>query len=374
MKQKNAAIDILKLYFACMIVLFHGSQNLGSGVKTFTSGRIGVEFFFIVSGFLMASSALRYTERLAAAPLEGEKKPSVWKLTQEYILHKLGRLSPNVFIAWFIAAAVVITAEQYRGFELAKQLSSGIFEFFLIKAVGYSDIFAPNGVTWYLSGMLLAMALLFPLLVAKRDCFLHWFAPLAANLLYGYMNVAWTNGLTGSAGWSGLTTKGMYRAIAGLCLGCTVYSLAQRLRSLRPGWLLRLLSAVFGLLCLAFLSYVAWKKKSSNFDYVLVFLAALVVLIAFGEIGLTPWLSRSRWISRIAGFFGELSMNLFLSNGYWSHYLPHFLPGWEGKRLYLAYLAVCMANALLLMLISGLLRRAWPAIRKGLGRLAGAAE
>ena len=184
MNRKNAVVDLLKFYFACMIVLFHGSQNLGAGIKTFTSARIAVEFFFLVSGYLMAASARRYSDRLA------EGGTNVWRLTGDYLRHKLARLTPNVFIAWFVAAAVVIGAEQYHGYELLKKLTSGFFEFTLIKTAGYSDIFAPNGVTWYLSAMLLSMALLFPFLVAKRECFLRWFAPLAAIFLYGYLNVA----------------------------------------------------------------------------------------------------------------------------------------------------------------------------------------
>ena len=59
MKQKNAAIDLLKFLFAMMILLFHGGKNLPGQVSLFPNGRIGVEFFFLVSGYLMAASAAR---------------------------------------------------------------------------------------------------------------------------------------------------------------------------------------------------------------------------------------------------------------------------------------------------------------------------
>ena len=368
MNRKNAVVDLLKFYFACMIVLFHGSQNLGAGIKTFTSARIAVEFFFLVSGYLMAASARRYSDRLA------EGGTNVWRLTGDYLRHKLARLTPNVFIAWFVAAAVVIGAEQYHGYELLKKLTSGFFEFTLIKTAGYSDIFAPNGVTWYLSAMLLSMALLFPFLVAKRECFLRWFAPLAAIFLYGYLNVAWSNGLAGSAEWSGITTKGIYRALAALCLGCTCFALGERLRTLEPRPACRVLASLIGVLCFVWVSYVAWAKKNSNYDYVLVVITALMITVSFSGIGFSGRLSGLAPVSRVSSFLGELSMNLFLSNGYWCHYLPHYLPGFEGKRLFAAYLAVCLINALILMLVSRLLKKAWPALSVRLRRFVGAGD
>ena len=58
-KNRNCAIDTLKFIFAVILVLFHSSLLLTDNMEgsvTFANGAIAVEFYFIVSGFLMAQS------------------------------------------------------------------------------------------------------------------------------------------------------------------------------------------------------------------------------------------------------------------------------------------------------------------------------
>lgn len=73
MKQRNGTIDFLKFIFAVIIVIFHGSQKLtdDSSLQIFKSGRLGVEFFFLVSGYMMAASA----EKQIAKKSSGADRP-----------------------------------------------------------------------------------------------------------------------------------------------------------------------------------------------------------------------------------------------------------------------------------------------------------
>lgn len=49
--------------FCILILLFHCAEKMGKK-GFFESGRIGVEFFFIVSGYLMTKKALNNEEGL----------------------------------------------------------------------------------------------------------------------------------------------------------------------------------------------------------------------------------------------------------------------------------------------------------------------
>ena len=56
-KRRNETVDFLKFLFALVIVIFHGRKLASSGeFALFQSGYLGVEFFFLVSGFLMMKS------------------------------------------------------------------------------------------------------------------------------------------------------------------------------------------------------------------------------------------------------------------------------------------------------------------------------
>jgi len=347
-------MDLLKFIFAVIIVFFHGCKNLPGMPPYFINGRLAVEFFFIVSGCLMAASAKRYT---------ADEETSVWRQTGSFIGHKIARLSPDVFIAWFIAFYVMVIIPGKDG--LVHRFLSGVFEFFFLRLAGFTGQTQVNGAVWYISAMLLAMAVLFPLLVRKRDLFMNWLAPLAAIFLYGYIAVRF-EGFPGSTDWGGFATKGMIRALAGLCLGAVCYSIAQKLAS----WKLRL----FGKLCVsiaAFLSfayviYILFGRKHSMFDFVLVVMLALGITLVFSGSGIDILGHMPSAVNRFVSFLGDFSMDLFLSHSYWSRQLDRVLPQYSGKSLLLAYLIVVLINALLLMIVSKLLRKAWPGIKKGL--------
>lgn len=65
--QKNGGIELLRFLFCLIVLLFHeqkyllGEASLKHGVRLafFPHGSIGVEFFFVLSGALMASSISR---------------------------------------------------------------------------------------------------------------------------------------------------------------------------------------------------------------------------------------------------------------------------------------------------------------------------
>ena len=59
--KRNYTLDFLKFVFAVIVMLFHSNSLTNDrGQMIFLNGRIGVEFFFLVSGCLMCESALRY--------------------------------------------------------------------------------------------------------------------------------------------------------------------------------------------------------------------------------------------------------------------------------------------------------------------------
>jgi peptidoglycan/LPS O-acetylase OafA/YrhL len=64
MKQKNGKIEIMRFIFSVIIILFHCHRSIGfhhlvigqSRIPVLNRGYFGVEFFFVISGLLMAKS------------------------------------------------------------------------------------------------------------------------------------------------------------------------------------------------------------------------------------------------------------------------------------------------------------------------------
>ena len=65
--KRNGKIDLLRFLFAVIIVLHHTRYLFGDEHCFFHGGSLAVEFFFIVSGYLMTAHAARETASLAAS-------------------------------------------------------------------------------------------------------------------------------------------------------------------------------------------------------------------------------------------------------------------------------------------------------------------
>ena len=62
-RKRNGRIDLLRFVFALVIMLHHSRYVLGDDHAVFIGGSLAVEFFFLVSGYLMAVSAERANQR-----------------------------------------------------------------------------------------------------------------------------------------------------------------------------------------------------------------------------------------------------------------------------------------------------------------------
>ena len=59
MKRRNGEIDILRAVFAIIILIYHYHEIYQRSANYFTRGYLGVEFFFLVSGYYLAWNAQR---------------------------------------------------------------------------------------------------------------------------------------------------------------------------------------------------------------------------------------------------------------------------------------------------------------------------
>ena len=84
---KNNAVECFRVFFTMIIVLHHGGTFLKT--RLVTHGYIAVEFFFILSGYLLVTTFLR------------ESSHSCWK----YLWKRYARLYPE-----YIMAAIVMLA------------------------------------------------------------------------------------------------------------------------------------------------------------------------------------------------------------------------------------------------------------------------
>ena len=220
--QYNGGLDFWKLIFTLVIVIYHGGA-IGEWENLLPLGPTAVEFFFILSGYFMAVS----TSRMASAT-----PGTLGKETTRFIWHKIRTIFPYYFFAYtlslFSYIYYILRGSSVR--VVVEKLSGAIPNFLLLSTSGIKES-SVLGVTWYISAMLLAMSFLYPLLRRYRDMYLHVIAPLSAVLVAGYMSKKYGNfSLTYEL--DIFVTKEILRAVVGLNLGCTVYVVSERLKTI----------------------------------------------------------------------------------------------------------------------------------------------
>ena len=401
-KQHNVTIDFLRFLFSVIVVLHHSRYVLGDDNCYFLGGSLAVEFFFFVSGYLLLVGADKAGRKNGAGYLlpggvdmAGRKNGAGYLLpggadkagrkngagttgiggetngiggeangigaeTLHFILHKIRSFLPEFLIAWWIGFVLIGVVRQYGVLDYLKAFGNDFWELTLVKMSGLFT-HGIDGAMWYLSAMLLGMAILYPLLRTKRDLMTHLVCPLIALFLYGYLCQAEGHPRDPIV-WLGLCYKGLVRAVAGLCTGVVVCMAVRSLKRFSPSGLTKTGNALaigVQLLCLILAIRYMAEQEPSEYDYFYMFLLMLLVLLSFAGFGLESVLGNSQRLHLLSAFLGKYSLSLYLGHLYFAQHVNELLPEelYSGKIRMTVYLAAAFANGLLVMGLSALYRR-----------------
>ena len=296
----------------------------------------------------------------------GEANGICWEMTGigsetlHFILHKIRSFLPEFLIAWWIGFVLIGVVRQYGVLDYLKAFGNDFWELTLVKMSGLFT-HGIDGAMWYLSAMLLGMAILYPLLRTKRDLMTHLVCPLLALFLYGYLCQAEGHPRDPIV-WLGLCYKGLVRAVAGLCTGVVICMAVRRLKRFSPSGLTKTGNALAigaQLLCLLLTIRYMAEQEPSEYDYFYMFLLLLLVLISFSGFGLESVLGNSQRLHLLSAFLGKYSLSLYLGHLYFAQHVNELLPEelYSGKIRMTVYLAAAFANGLLVMGLSALYRR-----------------
>ena len=331
-KARNSSIDILKFVFALVIAALHFSKS--HGLNFARGAYILVEGFFIISGYFLMSAAAK------------DKTENAGRATIKYVLKKYsGFALPLVFSA-LIGFGVRIAAGEYAGFSAVEHLPFLFFEIFPLQITGITTT-ASTGVSWYLSAMLLAILLLYPLAKKFKSTFLCILCPFAVCIIYGNFCSRFDNlnpilqPVFGS--W---ITAGLLRAVAGMCLGCIVYALVRYTEKITLTTLGRATLSLVVLCCLGGIAAVFLFFPKTVLDFIAVILLFVLIYILFAQKSL---LSHAL-TSPKTKILGDMSLLIYLNHSYWGTFTAKKFADFPmlqkiGLFILLTAISCCIVNA-----------------------------
>ncbi|MBQ8182559.1 MAG: acyltransferase [Clostridia bacterium] len=346
----NPEIDLLKFIFSIIIVLYH-TKNLTAistaGITILPYGFTGVEFFFIISGFLMVKSSRKFdVTRLG-------------KSTADFLINKIKSFYPY-FVFSFIAAFIV---RQFSFFiekdqsiiDFLKGSVLSINEVLLLHNTGVDFGTIYNGPTWYLSAMIVAMAIIFPVLLKHKDWFVNIGSLVIPVIIYAISSQE--KGTLNSLGWSGYLNYGIMRAIAGLCLGCFIGAMIDRLQAsnitLTKPFKALLWLGELGLIGL--LLVIMQFEGKNRFDYIAVIVTFFICFIMLS--GLTG--VQNILPMKICSLLGRFSLVLYLNHRYVAFLINTVAPELSPEKTLLIYLVVSILVAVAAEIIVTVVKAIW---------------
>jgi len=291
---------------------------------------------------MMAFSAERSTE------------PSVAKDSVAFIKRKFFSLMPNMIIAHLIAFAVYLYFSSNISLTMIfENAVSSLPEMLLFKQSGIKGL-RLNGVTWYLSSMLLVMAILYPLLKHFGDRFVNIIAPIGFLMLGGYLFKTYGS-LSDLEKWNGWTYLANLRAMADILGGVVCYRAVKLIQKYKfETWMRVLLTALEHALYIGCIAYT-YSHVSGKADYVILFCFMIAIVITVSGCGI----GREIYKSKVFGWLGKFSLSLYLGHSAWRKYKMLFPRGWDFNKRLALYIFLSLLTALFIMYASIGLRSLW---------------
>ena len=323
-------MDVWKFILSVVIVILH-SEFLPVEVEQsyFHGGSIFVEFFFIVSGYLMALSAEKR-----------KNYQSLMKETSAFLRRKIAAIYPYMIFG-FLMALSIRTAYNGQGFlHLINNAFKGIGEMLFLKSTGLTGALF-NSPMWYLSAMLLSMAVLYPLILKYGDFFKRIVCPLIAFFLLGYLTKKYIHYRSPDV-WDGMFEKGMIRGFAEVALGVYCYEIGKLISQVKFTKFTRIILTVIEYGSLIAILLYSDTKACWDMDAPSVLLIAISVIIICGNHSmLAPLWNKLK----ITPYLGKMSLMIYINHIYWVWFLDLLNLDWGYHKMLVVYVAGSFATA-----------------------------
>lgn len=206
MNQKNNSIVVWRIIFTYFVTGFHFDNHYQiTGALGLSNGTyLSVEFFFMVSGYLLYEGILRNPDRYPSG------LHYLWGRVKTLFPYYWG--SYALLILWFIAT---------RGLrETLYTISYRYPELFALQCMGLNEGWINmNNSTWYISVMLLCGFVIYHCLLKWRENFINFAAPIMIIVFYSYLyrNNGGIHVVTQTEGF--YLNWALMRGMAAMCLG-----------------------------------------------------------------------------------------------------------------------------------------------------------
>lgn len=296
--KKNGEIELLRFVFAMVIVIYHFNNSFQMGIFS-GGGKTGVDFFFLVTGVLMATS----TKKIK---IEKNKIPdytyrALWrKIVTFYPFYLTSILFSLLFLK-------IIVQKKTIGYIIINTVLS-LPRILLFDSAGF--VFGGDiklAVDWYLSTMILSFFILYPILLYSYEWASKYIFPIVGIFGLGVIFINYGYFINGKMIFSMFDTR-MLRGLFEMMLGVWGYEMSQKLREIQLTKLSKILLTIFKWCCFAMVLIYMYGSFHESISVIAFVLCILGIILCFSE---NTYNIKYNWVM---AYMGKLSLPLYLSH------------------------------------------------------------
>lgn len=299
MLKKNGKIEILRFFFCIVVVFYHINRDLwpdgkvfGEYFTLFNHGRSAVEFFFLLTGFLMAKRVHK---------IHSVRTQSVAVETVRY----LGRKIKSVIAPYTVINIVTIIYSLFVVKDFITFVAERAPSLVFLQRTGIEDEgFITVG--WYLGSMFFAIAVIFPFLLKYFDTTSLLVAPVGSAMLIGFFIHEY--GYMPQAAFGTFMHHANLRAIAMILLGVFCYRICDYIKTLKLERWKRVALAVTENICWAISIFYLFSNAEMKYEGHITYLMAIAITISFSRD-----LSYRIYNNSFVEYLGRISLPIYLS-------------------------------------------------------------
>lgn len=349
--KRNGKIELLRFIFSLIVVCDHlqyviHSESWGGGL--FKNSGVAVEFFFVLSGFLMAKSIAKFKQ--PSQDIAGE--------TSTYVLSKIKAIFPNYILSFCVVFACYCMTYEIRDVtSCAVTAIKSIPSFFFLQEAGWEkQLVSINGPTWYISAMLISMLIIYPL--CRKSRFFNKIGTLIVSiLLIGTLQLKFGSLVSPYETFDNIIYKGLVRGFAEICLGVVAFNMHDILLKKQFTQIGIGVFSVIEITCFFIAMYIVIFSQNPGNNIIGLIAITFLIIIAFtGNTAFSKAFNNS-----LSVYLGRLSLSIYLSHKavrYFDKYIVKIIDfDWYFKYRLAIVLGSIFVLAIIVDLCSQVLKR-----------------
>lgn len=323
--RKNYEIELYRFVMILGVALFHFYEDCSS--RIYVRGYLGVDFFFVVSGYFLMIHFMRHYNA----------EESATKQAVEYIADKFKKLYPPYFIALVLMTLIVWVHDGADPINLFLITWVSKWQYFLLHSVGAPTVSLIRS-TWFMSPLFLISFFLYFCLCHKKDLWVG-LSPIITILTmaflaqkYGILTIQFT--------YNGFLVGGILRGLPEMTLGVFLAYLIEEHYKKNVREYKLWVSILVRLLCYGMLFYIMVVSSMDIEDFSIFIPTCILIMYSF----LHP-IPMPSIVEGVCCYFGKISYWIYLIHVIVGYVLKEYFMHWTMNRRMVVYFVVTVAVA-----------------------------